>query len=892
MRFCGFKQSVEKTASAANLKAQRDINGVYRITSNENDSFVGTAMNAKEAVEKLKQFINHNAPDIDGNLPFPTSGGQPLAPGRIKPNDVLKPGREFIQSMQAGPLAFLTPIKTVFQAQENAGFGKAWSVVYQKSQQALGEVGIILAKTKRAALGDITFDQAIKGIEKRVANLANPAEKELITLRGEAFTKPEIEAHFEMNPAELAASKAMEDLHQEHNIPNLIRRNAVIDEFLNNRANFLTKDYPTLRNAILEQRLPPEFLPEIEKLKLSAGTEETWTDVAKTMQLSDDEIQAMKNLRVMNSKSGKDVFNIPAIYRHATAPDLLDGFANGREQFDSRVGLSKEAQLISNDRMKILEEAFNVNGFQGKAERVLGVELPIFRQFIDSGLMPGKQFPNALSGEAAEWAKVLDKLDTGNDILSRRVLSGHLNPHELDPAISASKHIRNLALRQTLDPLMPELLDEAHNISLSDPRSGKIAYNYLHEVQGVPTEGMQNATAMLRTVGRFLGVPVDDRIAERLVRNMNYLTSSASIPFRAALILRNSYQMTMGIPIVGARAWVRGLEAATGFEGGSFSVSLANEAWDRAYAAQALKPEIVPLHGGETFSEAGSAGLSRLPGFLAKIGFQGKEAVDWAFSKYRSMDDIGRVVQFEAGRTRAMEQIARFKTGEISLDELMKSSKALTFNEAVQAQFKSMVTGSSPSDGADLLGKELADKVHFNYGEANHPVGWGGVAGKLLGQFGTFPVQYASHLIEGLSQGTASDRWGFLAAHSAINMGVIAAGASVGLNLESWAFAPSLHYTGGPYAGLMLSGVMMWGGSDAEKAMAKRNIQMMMPSLSHPSIFVPTSYFWHDWASAYNSQDSIGGFLAQATGFKFVDPNPKRQDWVQKGFGWVLETLQ
>jgi hypothetical protein len=130
----------------------------------------------------------------------------------------------------------------------------------------------------------------------------------------------------------------------------------------------------------------------------------------------------------------------------------------------------------------------------------------------------------------------------------------------------------------------------------------------------------------------------------------------------------------------------------------------------------------------------------------------------------------------------------------------------------------------------------------------------------------------------------------FAAGHTALNAGIIAAGSELfDADLESWAFLPSLHYTGGPFAELFMNLVTAWGGSDAEQSLAKRSIEMMMPSLEHPSIFVPYSYFVNDWTRAWRDEDSLGKTLAKGVGFKFLQPG--QETLVESGFGWVGELL-
>ena len=373
------------------------------------------------------------------------------------------------------------------------------------------------------------------------------------------------------------------------------------------------------------------------------------------------------------------------------------------------------------------------------------------------------------------------------------------------------------------------------------------------------------------------------------------MSYSASIPFRAALILRNYFQTTLAVPIVGAAAWTHGLKTSLGWDGTKYSMAAAHEAMERAIKANALKVDVTPLHGGTEAIGGITEGLfGQMRSDFAKVGYNVRQLFDLGFTEYRRGDDWGRVVAFEAGRFRVNKAVTQFRKTQ-DVEQLVRQAKVKTFDETVETEFRSLIGEERFTDAENFIGAKLADKIHFLYGDANHPAGWGGVAGKLLGQFGTFPVQYLNHVTESLTRGTVKDRIEFAAAHTALNLGIISAGAAAfDADLETWAFAPSLQYTGGPYAEVLLSGLAAWGGSDAERSLALRNIQMMLPSWNRPSIFVPGSYFLGDIIKATEEDTFLKG-LGRATGVRFLHDEPSASNEffgnIKSGFGWVNEML-
>jgi len=903
-RICTVPVKVQKMAEGADMFAEPTIDGRVRIVDRGSRALVGIVSSEAEAKSVIARFVGQNMRDLDGQLAIPASG-TPLSQSPLPQQDSLTKTRELVSLFQIGPgTRFFTPLEKFSLAVERLGKGNAFTQVYDVTQRAKGAFNAALASTIRPRLKglfngkDKSFQGALKELDKQSRKL-DPEQRRLMTLYGESFTKEELIAPGALledgiSKANIEAANRFSELGVAHDIPVLMRRNAIVDDFLRNRQEMVDVTIPKLNNAILEGRLPKEIQVELDALVLSAGREETPEAVMKTMGLTADEQEGMLMLRTFIDR---EEFNIPAIYRYATADKLEGGFKNGRDQFASKRGMSREAVKLAQDRLTILDSSFA--GDASLRSQVLGAQLPIFRQFISAGVLPGKQFGNSSRGAVKKWASVLEDLTEGTEILSRRVLSGHLNPHELNPAVSAFKHVRNMLLREHFDPVMPAAMQEVSRIAARDERVGKILINYLHELEGLPTESFKQLTAMIRTVGRFVGKPVDDRIGERLVNTLNFASYSASIPFRVGLIARNYFQTTLAIPIVGADSWMHGVKTALGWTGSGFDQDLLQAAMERAVKSNALKVNVIPLHGGtEAIGGISEGVFGQMRSEFATVGYNVRELFDIGFTAYRKGDDIGRVIAFEAGRHRVNKALSVYQKsakGPEALEALKIQGKVKTFDEVIEAEFESLIKADRFQDAENLIGAKLADKIHFLYGDANHPSGWGGVGGKLFGQFGTFPIQYLNHVTESLTRGTVKDRVEFAAVHAAVNLGIIKAGAEIfDADLESWAFAPSLQYTGGPYAEILLSSLAAWGGSDAERSLALRNLKMMLPAWNRPSIFVPGSYFLNDLARATEEDDFIK-ILGRAAGVRFLHDQPSASDQffdnVKAGFGWINEMI-
>lgn len=917
---CTLPIAVKQMAAGAKLTVEETIDGRVKIMARGSRALIGIASSEAEAKALIEGFVGQNMKDLSGGLSIPalgTSLSQPPLPPQSVLSSIDKAVRKGVSALQFAGAVF-TPFGKWAEAAERLGKGPIASKIFKPTQDASGRYRAAMGATNRPGLKslfngkDKSFSEAAKQIDAAQVNL-DPEQRRLVTLWNEARTKNELIApgallEDGMDAANIAVADVFSKFGIAHEIPNMLRRNAVIDDFLANRQDMLQNQIPLMQLAIKEKRLPAEFAEELEALVRAAGVDDSPEAVMKAMGLTVDEQKGMFLLRNMLDD---EVFNIPAIYRYATAPELKAGFKTGFEQFAHDRGMTAEAVKLAKQRQSFLNTVFSEDvGFQAQ---VLGAQLPIFRQFISAGLMPGKQFGQSSRSAVQKWASVLRDLPEGTEILSRRVLSGSLNPNELNPAVSAFKHARNILYREHMDPVMKEATEAVTQMAKNsqfDTRVGQLTLNYLHELEGLPTESFKQLNAMIRSVARSFNVGVSDRIAEKWVNTLNTLTYSSSIPFRIGLIARNSFQTMLVVPIVGAEAWYHGMKTTLGWAGKGFDQQLAQDAMQRAIKSNALKVDVIPLHGGtELFSGVSEGMFGNWRPEFAKVGYKVKEVFDMGFTAYRKPDDVGRVVAFEAGRFRVNRALSNYQRlpgpdaviqtgknkGRTALDVLKREGKIKTFDETIEAEFEVLIRADRFDDASNLIGAKLADKVHFLYADANHPSGWGGVGGKLLGQFGTFPVQYVQHVLESATRGTVKDRVEFLAGHSAINLGIISAGAKLfDADLESWAFAPSIHYTGGPYAEMILSGVAAWSGSEAEQSLAKNNLKMMLPWWNRPSILVPGSYFVSDVIRG-TQEDGFARMITRASGIKFLDGEPSATenlfDNVKDGFGWINEML-
>ena len=904
MKLCIIPEGLDKVANRAGLRAERDMNGNFRVKDRDTGAFFGEFATESAAKDAINAAGRAAVPDLDAAWPIMYSG-EALAADLPYVQTTVGPFRERLAALRATTFRLITPMRAWARDYEKVSGAPVYERIVKPLDDAHSAANNVYAER---------YSKALHSLDEDMLDFSVPRRDE-ITLYESAFNKDEIAAGFlpdrPISASEIQIADNFAKLGQGHDIPSLMGLSATIDMMLGSRQHFIEQELPRIAQGLRDERIPQEIRLEIEKAlqasmaspgveknwaevavgmglgqeKLKSltmarallGKGENWTELKSTLGLADEEVLA---LTAMDAMASEGALSIPAIIRHAPAPAAVGGMT-GKALYASMRGFTPAETAFAERRTSLLRGAFSDYGKD--YDRLVGMQLPVFRTFMERGIFPGKNFMDAGSSPVREIAKALGQMDEATALFSKRILSGSLDVRDLSPSISAMRYVRNLVLGTTFDPKLPEAYRVAK--TLKDPEARRIIEEHIAEMEGKPDISFQRLNQLVKSTGRLLGVPIGENEGANIVNLLTRMAYQASIPFRAALVARNWMQSPLFLtPIVGPDYWWKGVKFA-----------MEDGAMEKAIKAGALDLEALPLHGAtEVFGIESRRLGERLGGPLARLNYKAQEAFGWGFQQYRKADDWGRVVAFGSGRSRVKDSLNKYMASTKdyqALERLLEDAKVKTFDETVEREFRDLIARNSPEsfeEAANLVGKELADKVHFLYKTGNHPVGWNGVKGRLLGQFGTFPAQYLRYLEEGVTRGTTKDKAQFIATHSSMNLAIVGLGAELGFNLENWASFPSVTYTGGPYADLIVNLVQYTSGSEAERRLAKRSLNMLYPTWDHPrSMFVPGSYFVADVKDAF-SQDTFLKQVLRASGIKELDPGrlPPMTKFVNE---WISE---
>lgn len=431
-------------------------------------------------------------------------------------------------------------------------------------------------------------------------------------------------------------------------------------------------------------------------------------------------------------------------------------------------------------------------------------------------------------------------------------------------------------MKEFFDPIMPTVREGLKELRTRDQRLFRLFSEYVDEVIGKPHASFGRAQRAIETSMEVLfGRTPPPDLVRNTVSTLTALAASATIPFRPALILRNYAESILKVaPRTGLNYYMKGLKYVT-------DNATRKEAFLTAKNAQAITVGPQRLRSFHGATEAFGPGAGRLNYKLERLLEKG---FDW----YQSADDWGRAIAFHAQRFRLMDSYDAYRKGRINFDQMLERAKVLTYDPLDIQAAEKMLRAGDVTSASNYLGRSLSRETMNRYGHGNHPAGWNSIVGRLMGQFGTWPVQYKDYLMQGLTRGTTKDKAEFAMIHSAVSGAFIAGGAAVGLNLSSWIGFPSLNYTGGPFAGMAIDVVKSVSGSDLEKQLAQRNLIAQIPiygwmATGNPrSIFMPGSYLLGDLSRAAEFRDTHQQIL-QATGLRVMRPREK------SGIEWLFD---
>lgn len=251
--------------------------------------------------------------------------------------------------------------------------------------------------------------------------------------------------------------------------------------------------------------------------------------------------------------------------------------------------------------------------------------------------------------------------------------------------------------------------------------------------------------------------------------------------------------------------------------------------------------------------------------------------------------------------TTTMEDVAKltsdFTRGLMPKDKLYDKLDIDLLPPPSQKIFDDLISAGKNDQAADFLGRYRIGRVINNYGNFNNPITWNGTWGRMLGRYSSWGVNQAQTMMDIGFQGDPLKRAIRSARFAAYNGAVLAAGASVGLNLWNWMSQPFSLVGIGPIPTITLKAMVQAGtatkdlafGAMGDSNAMDRGVNKVANGLGYSpfkfdmqgnyngvkldQFYIPYGKQTQDFINGYNTiiDNRFGMGAAQAFGFKPIE---------------------
>jgi hypothetical protein len=173
---------------------------------------------------------------------------------------------------------------------------------------------------------------------------------------------------------------------------------------------------------------------------------------------------------------------------------------------------------------------------------------------------------------------------------------------------------------------------------------------------------------------------------------------------------------------------------------------------------------------------------------------------------YQSADDFNKVASYHAQYFHAEKAARKFISGDMDWPTFIRESK-LEFrdvsNGPLMKDVKEALARNQPKTAAHMMALDFAKESQFLYSRGNVPYVLQSTAGRLLGQYGTWPMWYVEWMGNNMAfrRGSRNANLANMARWGAVNGAMMYGMSEVfGVDFSRWTFFAPMSYQGGPLA--------------------------------------------------------------------------------------------
>jgi hypothetical protein len=378
----------------------------------------------------------------------------------------------------------------------------------------------------------------------------------------------------------------------------------------------------------------------------------------------------------------------------------------------------------------------------------------------------------------------------------------------------------------------------------------EIAKSYTDSVRNIPAANVQVVQEAVDAIGRKLGIKLEPRGRDRVINMLMTAHYGGTMWFRPFLAFRNLFKSALVVPEVGLEAWAHGLQRAATREG-----------WREA-------TDVLKLHRG-----AGQA----LPWEVSAHDLFGSS---WANIQktgmylYRGADSVNRAVSYHAAKWAMDKYAPKYARGEITREVFLhKTGLARQYAPTKEhiLQFLENRQVADIQSASREWGKQVVRNTQYPYRRGNEPMIFKGMWGRIFGQYGIWPANFAE-LVTRNTIGKTGATWAQKAQWAAKLAAVwtameYALEEQAGIDASRMTWINPFGFRGGPLWQAGGSAMQLMGGSDFERKMALARLKYQLTT------FIPGSLLIRDIMTALEDTDDPAEWIKIAAGATPIDPD-------------------
>lgn len=355
--------------------------------------------------------------------------------------------------------------------------------------------------------------------------------------------------------------------------------------------------------------------------------------------------------------------------------------------------------------------------------------------------------------------------------------------------------------------------------------------NYLNELRGIPHDSSRLAQGFLDKMLERIGVKTTVNARRDLVNTALSLSSSAAIGFRPMQGIRDIQNfISIFYSRFGAKRTGNMLSIIAQYspeelkQMGVLTDVLPDEGVQSALHREGITPTISPINVLTAEERLQNSLSGKTTGFREVVQKTGELGIKWGlqYNVYQWAHSAAYLESYLRGLNVLNDLVhGKFGEGVAAKAKAYRELAIDSYDVPVLKEFDRLVVEGKFEDAAKFLGRASSFETVSVFGLANHPAGWGTNTGRLLGQFGSWPVWARSQVMRLMSRGTMKNRAAATARFAMTQGATKAASWSMGLNLSSWFLIPgAFGFRGGPVAGTLGAAMDVIGGSERERDQA------------------------------------------------------------------------